>query len=375
MDDSRAAHPSSIALIASHLYPRFGLETAVQNLARFLTCEYPTVKIICISQDAGLLRENVRTIRDLNVEVWAGPNRGFRRAFSAFRLRRRIRAIDSDVVIACGAWAAIPLLLSIRNSNARRTIVWEHSFDQEKVRTNKSLRVLRALAKALYRRASTIACVSRKLELDMETTGFITRKVTIANLIEVDDDAVNKISHTEAIAGRLICVGTLSATKNQALAIRTLSLLPEYYTLDVVGDGPERSALERLAEESGVADRVTFHGYVNDPVLLMRKATILVHPAHGETFGIVLFEASSVGVPVVALNQSVMADIVPELIPGALAEPTVESFAEAITQLTKHPPTAEDFARANMRRQELVAEAKARWIREINIAYSQGIRR
>lgn len=359
--------PTSIVLIISHLYPRFGLETAVLALAHSLSqsCD---VRIICISQDEAIFKASKSDTEFVPVETWGHATRGFRRAVSAIWLRRRLRSVEADVIILCGAWAAIPSLLSFRKANLERVLVWEHSFDSKKVRSNRSLRVLRTIAKGLYGRAASIICVSEKLLSDLDDAGFKGRKVVIPNIIDINYD----FEIGQRKFGRLICVGTLSRTKNQALAIEALSLLPERYTLDIVGDGPERVALERLAQSRDVTNRVEFHGYLHDPIKLMRHAAMLVHPALGETFGIVLFEASSVGIPVVALNQSVMVDFVPDLIPGLLAHPTAISFADAIMELGANPPATEEFEKARARRKGMISDAKARWRREIKLVVERG---
>lgn len=58
--------------------------------------------------------------------------------------------------------------------------------------------------------------------------------------------------------GYLVTVGRLSPLKNQALAIRTLRLLPRSVRLVLVGDGKCRGELERLAVSEGVSDRCLF---------------------------------------------------------------------------------------------------------------------
>jgi phosphatidylinositol alpha-mannosyltransferase len=72
--------------------------------------------------------------------------------------------------------------------------------------------------------------------------------------------------------------------------------------LDIGGDGPERIALERLAAELGVTG-VRFLGYVPsfDLPALLHGADIFCAPAtHAESFGIVLIEAMTAGLPIVA---------------------------------------------------------------------------
>src|SRR5688500_19846256 len=78
----------------------------------------------------------------------------------------------------------------------------------------------------------------------------------------------------------LLFVGRLTKQKGVDLLLRTLAKLPPGITLDVVGDGDERAALERLAGELNVRDRVRFHGAQSQRELVnfYRSASALVVP-------------------------------------------------------------------------------------------------
>ncbi|MGE4056662.1 MAG: glycosyltransferase family 4 protein [Vicinamibacterales bacterium] len=104
---------------------------------------------------------------------------------------------------------------------------------------------------------------------------------------------------------RLMFVGRLVPYKACDLAIRGAArLLREGRALlTVVGDGPERNALERLAETLGVAGAISFRGWLSHPETLacLRKADVLVFPSLREFGGGVVFEALARGVvPIVA---------------------------------------------------------------------------
>jgi teichuronic acid biosynthesis glycosyltransferase TuaC len=113
----------------------------------------------------------------------------------------------------------------------------------------------------------------------------------------------------------LVTVGHLVARKRHADVIRALARLPPAVRYLVIGDGPERAALESLAVELGIADRVELAGQL-EPELALRRARagwLLVMPSTDEAFGVAYVEAMAAGVPAI----------------GAAGEPGPEEIASA----------------------------------------------
>jgi glycosyltransferase involved in cell wall biosynthesis len=103
--------------------------------------------------------------------------------------------------------------------------------------------------------------------------------------------------------GDLICVGTLEPRKNQRYAIEIVAAAKQMgrqLKLTLVGDGKDRTGLESLARNLGVSDLISFAGFVKQGAELMRQHHAYLHVARMESFGIVLVEAMSRGLPVFA---------------------------------------------------------------------------
>jgi glycosyltransferase involved in cell wall biosynthesis len=103
--------------------------------------------------------------------------------------------------------------------------------------------------------------------------------------------------------------------------VRALRSLPDDTVLVVLGEGPEREALEQLARELGVEGRVFLLGRVPDVAAWLRRASVLVHPARWEGFGLGVLEAMLAGLPVVAANVSSLPELVVDGTTGFLVSP------------------------------------------------------
>ena len=99
----------------------------------------------------------------------------------------------------------------------------------------------------------------------------------------------------------VVTTAHLVARKRHADVLRAVAALPGVRYL-VIGDGPERPALERLAAELGVADRVELAGQLPHARALerTRRAWLLAMPSVDEAFGVAYVEAMAGRLPVIA---------------------------------------------------------------------------
>jgi glycosyltransferase involved in cell wall biosynthesis len=128
-------------------------------------------------------------------------------------------------------------------------------------------------------------------------------------------------------SGTLICVGRLSPEKGQAGLLHAFAELRERHSdlkLRLVGDGPDRQALEALASDLGLADRLTFLGRLTEGETLaeIARSDILVLPSFMEGLPIVLMEAMALGVPVIASRVAGIPELVEDGVGGLLFAPS-----------------------------------------------------
>lgn len=141
----------------------------------------------------------------------------------------------------------------------------------------------------------------------------------------------------------LVTVGELLPRKRHADVVRALAVLSDRHpTLryTIVGDGPERAALEALALRLGVVERVQLLGRL-EPRLAIERArtgTLFVMPSTEEAFGLAYIEAMAAGVPAL----------------GCRGEPGPEEIAAAGAGFVLVPPG--DIERLSQRIDELLSD-------------------
>ena len=118
----------------------------------------------------------------------------------------------------------------------------------------------------------------------------------------------------------------------------------------VIGDGPEREALERLARSLGVEAQIEFRGSLDtrESIVLLKSATALVQPSAREGFGMSIIEAQACGtVPIAVTGRwRAAADLVEDGVSGLICQPTAESIADAVMRLTCNPVRQASMATA-----------------------------
>jgi glycosyltransferase involved in cell wall biosynthesis len=142
----------------------------------------------------------------------------------------------------------------------------------------------------------------------------------------------------------LLYTGRLIPEKRIDLLIDAVpDLITEFPSLRVLilGEGPERPALERLASRRGVLDHVTFAGFLPDPdavIGIMKSVGVFVSPSLREGFGIAALEAMACGIPVVTVDHprnAVKERVTPAT--GMIARPTPKDFGEKIRECLRDP--------------------------------------
>lgn len=322
-----------------------GAEKVMVALANGFTSEHE-VSVCCLSHVGELARE-----LDPQISVWSmgrGPGTSL---LLPWRLAQRLRAGRFDVIhthnwsvfleAGIAAWLA-------------RVPVAIHTVHGPYVSRGPGLgqRVKRALRHALERivarRFQRVVAVSDSIREYIPTTVGIEPQhlSTVHNGVGGDAPPIHHAHQTITF----ITVGRLDAIKNHELMLRAFSLVLARHPsarLVLVGDGPQRAALEALIDELGVRAQVDLPGFRTDVGELLSSADVFLMSSRYEGISIALLESMRAGLPAVATRVGGIPETVLPERTGLLVESgDTEAFAQAMLRLASSAELRRDFGTA-----------------------------
>jgi len=278
-----------------------------------LLCNALAAKGVRLTVLALCVEGPLRALLDPAIPVAEVGGRQLRYAIPG--LRRLIRAREPSVVISSEAALNLCTLLAVRSlpRRGRPKLVLREvgspSIAQHRDPYAQN-RIAYRILRRLYRYADRIVTLTDGARRDLIQNFAVPDEmisVMLTNAV-VPPATVNRIAQWDGEAGReddlIVCVGRLSPEKDQRTLIRAMKLLPAArpWRLAIVGDGPERDALETLARHHGLADRIVFTGQVVDPFAVMMRARVAVCASVYEGLCNAIIEALACGTPVVSTN-------------------------------------------------------------------------
>jgi glycosyltransferase involved in cell wall biosynthesis len=339
---SPAGGGRSVLYVTPGFPPRLGgVETHVAQLAVRAASEGWTVEVL--SQD-GLHRSSVEKYRGVTVRRFPNvvPSRNFPLAPSLFAYLHR-HACHYDVVHAHN-YHALPALAAALAGHPNLVFTPHYLGIGHSAAINALHRLYSPAGNFIFRRASRVVCVTRTEATEVQRRFHVpVRRVeVIPNGIEVDRiRAAPPFPTTDRV---ILSAGRLERYKNVDLVIRALPHLEDCFVLYVAGDGRARKALQALARQLGVIDRVRFLGQVDHPTLnrWYRTACVYVSMSGRECFGITLLEAVAAGAAVVAADTPVHREVLGTAGSITSALVPVSTGGTALSQAFRAMATAHD---------------------------------
>lgn len=224
--------------------------------------------------------------------------------------------------------AGVPYVVSLRGGDVP-------GFHPDRLRQHHQLTA--PFLRYLWRHARAVVANSTGLA-ELASAFDSTPIVCIPN--GVDCDTFSPAERVANSTPQLLFVGRLCHQKGLDILFHALSELRDLaWSVELVGDGPERLALEAMAGELGIHDRVTFHGWLQKDQLpaAYQGADLFVFPSRDEGMPNALLEAMASGLPVVATRVAGNVDLIEDGVSGRLVpSEDVPALGAAIRQLLTH---------------------------------------
>ncbi len=266
--------------------------------------------------DQGLAVELVVGRAEGPAKSWADPKLAYaelggrRLAAIVPSLSGVIRSHAPDAVLSTMVDANVAAFFANRLAGNRAALVLRET-NSHRARADIGF-VRRRLARLAYRGADQIVALSRGVgsELVADMALDPARTVTIPNPVEV------AVLARKAQAARqppppgcfnsgsrhVVAIGRLHRQKGFDILIDALARQDHDVRLIIIGEGPDRAALEAQVRQLGLSDRVHMPGFIDNPAPYLAHADLFVLSSRWEGFGHVIVEAMASGLPVVAAD-------------------------------------------------------------------------
>ena len=249
-------------------------------------------------------------------------------------------------------------LAAVTSGYDGKLVIWWHS---DVVRQKKLMLLYRPIMEKCLKRADAIVVAS---EGHIEGSSYLGPYKDKCHVIpfgvekkmEKRADEYVKVKTVNSSSDiRFLFVGRLVYYKGCDVLLKAMSRV-RGCQLDIVGEGPIRQNLERLAQQLEIMDRVAFFGEVADDILdeRFRACDVFVLPSveKSEAFGIVQMEAMAYAKPVINTRlRSGVPYVSLDRITGITVEPKDENkLADAMNWLADHPEERETYGQAAYKR-------------------------
>lgn len=270
------------------------------------------------------------------------------------RLARHLRERRPDALLAA-MWpltgiAGLAMRLAGRGA---RIVASEHNDFRHMPSLKPTERwALRRFGPWLYAPCHHVVAVSAGVADSLqEVAGLLPERVTVIHnpvrplppVPMTEDDRQNLAGWLEG-RSRLIAIGTLKRQKGFDVLLHALADLRKRREacLLILGEGPLRADLERLAADLGVTESVWLPGFRHNPGTFLQHAHAFILSSNWEGFGNVILESLAAGVPVVSTDcPSGPSEILESrtygrLVPVGEAQPMASAIEATLDTQTNH---------------------------------------
>jgi glycosyltransferase involved in cell wall biosynthesis len=289
-------------------------------------------------------------------------------AATAWQLRRHLRELRPDVVLAHGGWAV--QVVAIASPRRGPIVVWQRILGFSGGVTRG---VRRRWWRVVCRRVDAAVALAPMMERELRAIGYAGPVWTIANFrrpdrfIAVDRARANRALRAElSIPPGTALLGLVGHLIEQKRPERALDVLTRVRAtgaeahLIVAGTGPLESQLVTATHEQSLAPFVHVLGHRDDVESVLGAVDVLLLTSQSEGIPGIVIEAQMTGCPVVTYPVGAVASVVDDGRTGIVVpRPEPQLMADAVVRLLKSPEILDAFGREGRRRAEQFSTTRA----------------
>ncbi|MTV36643.1 glycosyltransferase family 4 protein [Duganella radicis] len=247
-----------------------------------------------------------------------------------------LAALPAPDVIHAHDWLTAPAALAARRVLNRPLVFHVHSTERDRCARTPDQAIRQIEASALAQADAVVAVSEHTRRQLIREYGVDPARIEVVyNGIDLPEAGPRRAARTDA---PLICfLGRVTYQKGPAYFLRAAAIALEAnpaLRFVMAGDGDLLPAMRALAAGLGIADRVSFTGFLTaeEVAQLFRHAAVLVMPSISEPFGLVALEAAAAGVPVVISEHAGVTEILSQVV--RIRPDDVHGIARAMLDVT-----------------------------------------
>lgn len=297
-------------------------------------------------------------------------------------LQRRLKKGDIDLIHAHNGMSSLMACIAVERAGRGRVVVTEHFIAPARTRR-----------RGLYRRFSKIVHrwmdgrISRRIAISKAVADSIKQRadtslskihLVLNGVLPPPDGELRRATARERLGlplstPMILCPARLEPEKGHVTYLNALAMLQaEGVSFDsiLIGGGSLFGALEQRIRDLGLQARVRLAGQQPDSGVWMQAADLVVLPSPMEPFGLVLAEAMSRGIPVVAANSGGPQEIVNAACGRLFTPGDQRELATHLFELLKNPAELAHLGNGALQRWESCFRAE-RMAKEVAAVYQE----
>lgn len=316
-----------VIILCSSVVPNGGTERAISNFVKILK-NNPKIEPEIISLFSSEAQKTAFDfpckITHLNEQLFVSGI--VKRLIWYRRVIKRLKGVVSEIKpdVLIGVGHNLSIMLPYIASAATRIYAWEH------IEFATIPLINRLIIKSVYPRLSGVIVLTNKAKKEM--LGINKNLFLIPNSVPFNADSISTLDNSS-----LIMVGRMSKEKGYEriipIAKRLKDELPNTKIM-VYGDGSEREHIEQLIKQANLDDYIILKGL--DPNIALRypENDILLMTSYTEVLPMVIIEANSAGLPVIAYTNSGVNATIEDGVNGyIIADNAIDDFVAKLKEL------------------------------------------